>query len=78
MTTTNPELSDLESQIDKIIKSHQQISLENASLRKQNSSLNNELSASQDKNKKATELLRRMLTKLQDELTCRTQQIMSK
>lgn len=64
MTQQNLEFSALETQIDNIIKSHQQLVTENHSLK-------NELAVLREKNQKANALLQQMINKLQDELACR-------
>lgn len=77
MTTPETYLINLETQVDNIIKSYrelakseQEITLENDSLRKQNLALKQELAEVVEKNNKATELLSRIIKKLQDELAC--------
>lgn len=73
MTTPEQEMNDLESQVDAIIKSHQHLALENSSLHKKTADLTQELADLTNKHQQATDLLRRIIAKLKDELACQTQ-----
>jgi uncharacterized protein (TIGR02449 family) len=69
----NIELESLEQQIDKFVDSFQKLSTENNSLRKQVAQLNLERAASLDKEKRISGSLKKIITQLQDELSCKIQ-----
>ena len=64
------ELNSLEPQIDKLIELFQNLKLENNSLRKKVTSLNNENIALLDKKKKAAASLKNLIMQLKDGLLC--------
>ena len=68
------ELDSLEQEIDKLLASHQQLKLENCSLQKKISTLNNENVSLLGKKKQAAESVKKLILHLQDELQCQTQQ----
>ena len=67
------ELKKLELQIDNFIESHGLLVLENSSLRKKIHQLTKERSLLLDKNKKAADTVKKIVSQLKDELTCRSQ-----
>ncbi len=70
---TENELNILETQIDKLIATHQQAKLENIALQKKITTLNNENIALLDKKKKTAGSIKKLILQLQDELLCQTQ-----
>lgn len=62
------ELNNLESKIDTLIGSLQQAKLENSSLRKKITALNNENIALFDKKKKTAEAIKKLISQLEDKL----------
>lgn len=70
MVTTETELNKLEQEIDRIIKSHQQLVLQNKSLQKKITDLTKELAILQTKKTKTTQMLKTLLTQLKDQLIC--------
>lgn len=67
-----PELQELEQQVDSLIKLLNQVKLENNSLYKKIAELEQENIGLIDKNKQGIVSLKRLITKLQDELLCHT------
>ena len=67
------ELDDLESQIDKLIESYQQVKLENNALHKKITSLSKENLVLLDKKEKAAAAMKKLIMQLQDKLLCQTQ-----
>jgi hypothetical protein len=68
------ELNNLETHIDNIIDSLQKQKIENDSLHKKVSNLHQERLVFLDKKKKMAATLKKIITQLQDELSCQTQQ----
>ena len=64
------ELNNLESKIEQLIESFQQIKLENSALKKKISDLNSENVSLLDKQKNTSGSLKNLILKLQDELVC--------
>ena len=67
------ELSNLELQVDNFVKSFQKITIENNSLHKEIAHLNHDHADLLDKNKRIMESLRKIITQLQDGLSCQAQ-----
>lgn len=67
------ELSGLELQVDDFIKSFQQLTIENKSLRKEVAHLNQERAVLLNKKKKIAESLKKITIQLRDGLSCQTQ-----
>jgi uncharacterized protein (TIGR02449 family) len=67
------ELNNLEIEVDSFIEAFQKLNTENSSLQKQVAHLNSERSALLDKEKKIATSLRKIITQLQDELSCQIQ-----
>jgi uncharacterized protein (TIGR02449 family) len=67
------ELDQLESHVDSFVKSFQQLTIENNSLRKKMTHLNQERTGFLDKKKKIAEALKATISQLQDEISCQTQ-----
>jgi len=70
MVTTEAELNKLEQEVDRIIKSHRQLVLQNKSLQKKITDLTKELATLQAKKTKATQMLKTLLAQLKDQLIC--------
>lgn len=62
------ELKHLEAQVEHIIKSHQQLTSENSSLRKRLEQVVRDRATHLDKNKKVKDLLKQMIIQLKDKL----------
>ena len=67
-------LENLEIKIDELIRSLQKVRLENKSLNKKISDLNNENVSLLEKQKESSDSIKKLILKLQDELTCQAQQ----
>jgi|GEM_PF-3834298 uncharacterized protein (TIGR02449 family) len=67
------ELSSLELQVDDFVKSFQQLTIENKSLRKEVVHLNQERTALLNKQKKIAEALKKITIQLRDRLSCQAQ-----
>ena len=67
------ELNSLELQIDDFVKSFQQLTIENKSLRKEMVHLNQERAALLHKKKKTAEALKKIIIQLRDKLSCQAQ-----
>jgi uncharacterized protein (TIGR02449 family) len=67
------ELSSLELQADDFVKSFQQLTIENKSLRKEVVHLNQERAALLNKQKKIAEALKKITIQLRDRLSCQAQ-----
>jgi uncharacterized protein (TIGR02449 family) len=70
---TQSELNTLEQQVDNLLKSFQQLTVENNSLRKKIDHLNNANADLLDQKKKAADSLKKIIERLQDGLLCKTQ-----
>jgi uncharacterized protein (TIGR02449 family) len=67
------ELNSLELQVDDFVKSFQQLTIENKSLRKEVAHLNQERAALLNKKKKIAEALKKIIIQLRDRLSCQVQ-----
>lgn len=67
------ELNSLELQVDDFVKSFQQLTIENKSLRKEVVHLNQERAALLNKQKKTAEALKKITIQLRDRLSCQAQ-----
>lgn len=65
------ELNNLEKAIEDFIKSFQQLTIENNSLRKEISHLHHDRTVALDEKKRIAASLRKIIIQLQDELSCK-------